>query len=79
MLYWAEGEQEIETKLRFTNSDPEIFGSSSVFFGAISSVSDEKIRVTCHLFADHVERQHEIERFWLETLALPERRSASRS
>ncbi len=34
---------------------------------------DDDIRVTCHLFADHVEKQREIERFWLDTLGLTER------
>jgi len=29
------------------------------------------IRVTCNLFADHVERQHEIEQFWLDVVGLP--------
>lgn len=28
--------------------------------------------VYCNLFADHVEQQEEIERFWLERLALPD-------
>jgi hypothetical protein len=27
--------------------------------------------MTCNLFADHLERQGDIERFWLETAALP--------
>ena len=36
------------------------------------ALSDDAIRITCHLFADHVERQQEIERFWLETLELAE-------
>jgi hypothetical protein len=28
--------------------------------------------LTCNLFADHVARQHEIERFWLDAAGLPE-------
>jgi len=35
-------------------------------------VDDEKLRVTCNLFADHLERQREIERFWLDIAGLPE-------
>ena len=27
---------------------------------------DEEIKLTCNLFADHVQRQREIERFWLD-------------
>ena len=35
------------------------------------NLEDESIKITCNLFADHLERQREIERFWLETLGLP--------
>jgi hypothetical protein len=35
------------------------------------SICDEEIRLACNLFADHVQRQHEIERFWLEVTGLP--------
>ena len=28
------------------------------------------MRVTCHLFADHVDRQTEIEQFWLDVVEL---------
>ena len=34
-------------------------------------VRDEKIRVTCNLFADHLARQEEVEQFWLDLLELP--------
>ena len=30
-----------------------------------------RVRITCNLFADHVDRQREIEEFWLRTLDLP--------
>jgi transcriptional regulator with XRE-family HTH domain len=33
---------------------------------------DADIRVTCNLFPDHVERQHEIEQFWLDIVGVPE-------
>lgn len=33
---------------------------------------DEAFRLDCNLFADHLERQREIERFWLEALRLPQ-------
>ena len=29
------------------------------------------MRVTCHLFADHLARQREIEQFWLDVTGLP--------
>jgi hypothetical protein len=42
-------------------------------------VPDDKMRIHCHLFADHLERQQEIEHFWLTALGLPPRASGSRS
>jgi len=71
MLHWAEGTKD-RNQLRFTNSDPEMVRFFVGFLRHYFELSDELIRVTCHLFADHVERQREIERFWLDTLALPE-------
>jgi len=34
-------------------------------------VPNEAIRVACNLFADHEERQREIEDFWLATVGVP--------
>lgn len=34
-------------------------------------VRDEALRIDCNLFADHLERQKEIEQFWLDLLELP--------
>jgi hypothetical protein len=34
-------------------------------------VPNTKVRVTCNLFADHAERQREVEQFWLDLLELP--------
>jgi hypothetical protein len=39
---------------------------------ACYAVPDAKVRVTCNLFADHAERQREIEDFWLSELRLPQ-------
>jgi len=41
------------------------------FLRACFGVPDEKIRIRCNLFADHLEAQHEIEQFWLDLLRLP--------
>jgi hypothetical protein len=35
------------------------------------AVPDAAFRIDCNLFADHAERQREIEEFWLDTLDLP--------
>jgi hypothetical protein len=69
MLYWAEGDKR-RNQARLSNSDP---GSSARTWRSCAPISicDEEIRLACNLFADHVQRQHEIERFWLEVTGLP--------
>lgn len=70
MLFWAEGDKRREA-VRFANSDPEVIRFFVAFLRRYFDVPDEKIRVSCNLFADHLERQHEVEQFWLDTLELP--------
>jgi hypothetical protein len=41
------------------------------FLRAYFNLRDRDIRVTCNLFADHLERQQEIEQFWLDIAGLP--------
>ncbi len=41
------------------------------FLRTCLGVLDNKVRLTCNLFADHASRQHEIEEFWLDRLGLP--------
>ena len=41
------------------------------FLRTYFDVQDEAVRIDCNLFADHEQRQHEIEAFWLEFLRLP--------
>jgi hypothetical protein len=41
------------------------------FLRTYFGLRDEDIAVKCNLFADHVERQREIEDFWLNALDLP--------
>jgi hypothetical protein len=69
MLYWAEGSKHRNT-VRFSNSDPEVVKLFVRFLRAYFVIADCDIRVTCNLFADHIERQHEIEQFWLDALEL---------
>jgi hypothetical protein len=70
MLYWAEGAKRRNTAA-LSNSDPELIRYFLAFLRAYFDVSDEKVRVWCNLFADHLERQQEIEQFWLSLLELP--------
>jgi hypothetical protein len=71
MLYWAEGARN-QNSVRFSNSDPEMVRTFVDFLRRYFDVADEQIRLTCHLYADHAERQREIEQFWLDLTRLPE-------
>jgi hypothetical protein len=69
MLYWAEGSKG-RNQLRFANSDPEMLRLFVRFLKTYFDLANDDIRITCHLYADHLERQHEVERYWLDTLGL---------
>lgn len=70
MLYWAEGAK-ARNSAKIINSDPEVLVFFARFLRRYFDVPDEKMRVYCNLFADHAERQREIEDFWLARLQLP--------
>lgn len=70
MLHWAEGDK-MRNSVRMANSDPELLALFAMFLRRHFGVRDDQIVITCNLFADHVDRQHEIERFWLDRLGLP--------
>ncbi len=74
MLYWAEGDKGSRNAARLSNSDPEVLRLFMRFLRECLAVRDEQIAVTCNLFADHLERQIEIEQFWLDVLQLPRSR-----
>jgi len=69
MLYWAEGWKS-RNQVSFSNSDPQMIVLFVRFLRSLG-VEDRKIRVSCHLFADHVRQQREIEQFWLDVARLP--------
>jgi len=70
MLYWAEGSKG-RNAVRLVNSDPAMVALFGEFLRAYFDVPGDAFRIDCNLFADHLERQREIERFWLDTLSLP--------
>jgi hypothetical protein len=72
MLYWAEGDKGRQG-VRIANSDPEVLRLFVRFLRECYGVEEHRLSVTCNLFADHLQRQQEIENFWLETLGLPRR------
>jgi predicted transcriptional regulator len=71
MLYWAEGSK-MRNAVQFVNSDPVMVRYFVGFLRTYYDVRDEAFRIDCNLFADHLERQREIEQFWLDTLGLPQ-------
>lgn len=71
MLYWAEGSKE-RNSVNFVNSDPAMARFFVAFLRTHYAVPNEAFRLDCNLFADHIDRQHEIEKFWLDTLCLPD-------
>jgi transcriptional regulator with XRE-family HTH domain len=70
MLYWAEGSKSRKA-VQFVNSDPAMVRFFANFLRNEVGVADEACRIDCNLFADHAERQREIEQFWLDALELP--------
>lgn len=70
MLYWAEGAK-ARNAVRLVNADPEVLVFFARFLRKHFGVADDEMSVTCNLFADHIERQREIERYWLNRLGLP--------
>lgn len=70
MLLWAEGDKR-RNAVALANSDPYLLAFFARFLRREFHVPDELFCVHCNLFTDHLQRQHEIEAFWLATLELP--------
>jgi hypothetical protein len=70
MLYWAEGSKSRST-VEITNADVELIRTFAAFLRQHFDVPADAMRLQCNLFADHAERQLEIERYWLEATGLP--------
>jgi hypothetical protein len=70
MLFWAEGSRS-RNRVVFTNSDPEMVRIFIGFLRRAFHIDPDRVRLTCSLFADHEDRQREIEEFWLQTAGLP--------
>lgn len=70
MLFWAEGSRS-RNSVYFTNSDPAMVRFFLDFLVSQVGVDRQAVRVDLNLFADHLDEQTRIERYWLDTLALP--------
>jgi transcriptional regulator with XRE-family HTH domain len=71
MLYWGEGAKGPPNQVCFSNTDPEMVRLFVKFLLTYFEIRDSDIRISCHLFADHLKRQREIERYWLSVAGLP--------
>jgi transcriptional regulator with XRE-family HTH domain len=70
MLYWAEGSKD-RNQLQFSNADPVMARYFVDFLKKYFELRGDEIRITCNLYADHLEKQREIEQHWLDALGLP--------
>lgn len=70
MLYWAEGAKD-RNQLQFCNSDPAMVRFFVDFLRTYFDVAGSSIAIRCYLYADHEERQRDVESYWLEALGLP--------
>jgi AcrR family transcriptional regulator len=70
MLFWAEGDKQ-RNSVRLSNSDPDLLRLFVTFLRRCYDADIARIAVTCYLFADHLDRQREVEDFWLRSLDLP--------
>jgi hypothetical protein len=70
MLFWAEGDKQ-RNSVRLSNSDPDLLRLFVAFLQRCYDADVSRIAITCYLFADHLERQREVEDFWLRVLGLP--------
>jgi transcriptional regulator with XRE-family HTH domain len=70
MLFWAEGSKS-RNAVQLANADPEVIRLFVSFLRGFFDVPDKKFRVACNLFADHLDKQREIEDFWLDIVGVP--------
>jgi AcrR family transcriptional regulator len=70
MLYWAEGSKD-RNQAQFTNADPVMARFFVDFLKVHFELRGADIRITCHLYADHLAQQTKIEQYWLDALGLP--------
>ncbi|MFL5980755.1 MAG: hypothetical protein ACJ74D_11835 [Gaiellaceae bacterium] len=69
MLYWAEGSKD-RNQLQFSNSDLAMARFFVDFLKKYFGLQPSEIRITCHLYADHLAHQRQIEQRWLDALGL---------
>lgn len=71
MLYWAEGTK-CRCSVEVSNSDPALLALFAEFLRNEFAVPSDAMNIHCQLFTDHVDRQRDVEVFWLRACGLPE-------
>jgi hypothetical protein len=69
LLYWAEGSKGRHS-LSFSNADIELVRIWMAFLRKTVRVADDRIRITCYLYSDHLSRQAKVEDRWLQLTRL---------
>lgn len=70
MLYWAEGAKDRNT-MTLANSDVELMKLFVRFLREVMTISDDRIALRLNFYSSNGLTIDEVERFWLEALALP--------
>lgn len=69
LLYWAEGAKSRHS-LSFSNADAEMVRLWMHILRSTFGAPESRIRLTCYLYTDHVDRQRDVEDFWLNLTEL---------
>jgi hypothetical protein len=69
LLYWAEGAK-ARHSLSFSNADAEMIVLWMDLLRTTFRAQEDRIRITCYLYADHVARQADVEEYWLQLTRL---------
>jgi hypothetical protein len=64
LLYWAEGAKSRHS-LSFSNADAEMICVWMRLLRSTLCAPEPRIRLTCYPYTDHVDRQREVEDYWL--------------
>jgi len=69
LLYWGEGAKSRHS-LSFSNADADMVRVWMRLLRTALGAAEERIRLACYLYADHVAGQADVEAFWLDVTRL---------
>lgn len=70
LLYWGEGAKSRHS-LSFSNADVEMVRIWMDLLRSALKAPEDRIRITCYLYSDHISEQARVEDFWLSSTGLP--------